>query len=220
MTTFKVGNRKPGRAMRVPVPERAVCRAAARLSRAGCAAGVALALCAGAAAAGEGRFAVSGFGGVLLDNDFQEVLQPWRLEIEGSQLAGIAGEARLARPLEGLDIGVEAQIVRHVHGQTHWELNAPVLTARWMRFPWDAHLDTSAAFGLGLSVTSETPRREIRNEGASQPMMAYWMVELSVALPPEDWELIARLHHRSTAYGTFGDKGGANALVMGLRHRF
>lgn len=193
------------------------------MRRAACAAAAAVALfgaCAPGMASEEGRFAVSGFGGVLLDNDYQEVLQPWRIEVEDSQLVGVAGEARLARPVEGLDIGVEAQLVRHVHGQTHWELNAPVLTARWTRFPWDAHLDTSAAFGLGLSVTSETPRREIRNEGASQPMMAYWMVELSVALPPEDWELIARLHHRSTAYGTFGDSGGANALVMGLRHRF
>ena len=165
-------------------------------------------------------FAVSGFGGVLLDNNYDEIFTPGRLQFESSYLLGVAGSARVARPFDSLDIELEAQLVRHVHAQTHWELNAPIVTARWTAFPWDDYLDTSAAFGLGLSVTSETPRREVRNVGESQPLMAYWMFELAFGLPPEDWELIARLHHRSTAYGTFGDNGGANALVLGLRHRF
>ena len=166
------------------------------------------------------RFAVSGFGGVLLDNNYQDVLVPGRLEIEDSYLFGVAGSARVARPIDGLDIELEAQLVRHVHGQSHWELNAPIATARWTTFPWDDYVDTSAAFGLGLSVTSETPRLEVQNAGESQPLMAYWMFELAFGLPPEDWELVARLHHRSTAYGTFGDDGGANALAVGVRRRF
>jgi hypothetical protein len=165
-------------------------------------------------------YAVSGFGGILLDNDYQEVLIPGRLEVEGSYLLGIAGSARVARPFDGLDIELEAQLVRHVHGQSHWELNAPIVTARWTDFPWDDYLDTSAAFGLGLSVTSETPQLEVQNEGESQPLMAYWMFELAFGMPVDDWELLARLHHRSTAYGTFGDSGGANSLVLGLRHSF
>jgi hypothetical protein len=165
-------------------------------------------------------FAVSGFGGVLLDNNYEDVFVPGRLQFESSYLFGVAGSARIARPFDGLDIELEAQFVRHAHAQTHWELNAPIVTARWTAFPWDDYVDTSAAFGLGLSVTSETPQLEVRNEGESQPLMAYWMFELAFDLPPDDWELIARLHHRSTAYGTFGDNGGANALVLGLRHRF
>jgi hypothetical protein len=32
--------------------------------------------------------------------------------------------------------------------------------------------------------------------------------------------VVGRLHHRSTAFGLFGEDGGANALVLGLRHRF
>ena len=164
--------------------------------------------------------AVSGFSGVVLDNDYQDIFVPWSLDVEDSYLVGLAGSARLARPFESLHIELEAQIVRHFHGQTHWELNAPIVTARWTAFPWDRHVDTSAAFGVGLSVTSETPRLEVGNEGESQPLMAYWMFEFAFALPPENWELIARLHHRSTAYGTFGDGGGANALVLGLRRRF
>lgn len=167
-----------------------------------------------------GPYAVAGFGGVLLDNDFQEVLVPTQLEVEGSYLVGIAGSARVVQPIDGLDLELEAQLVRHIHGQTHWEVNAPIAIARWTAFPWDAHLDTSVAFGLGLSITSETPRLEVLNEGESQPLMAYWLIELAFGLPPPHWELLARLHHRSTAYATFGDDGGANALVLGLRRRF
>ena len=167
-----------------------------------------------------GPFAVAGFGGVLLDNDYQEVFTPAELDVESAQLLGLAGSARVARPFEALELSLEAQLVRHVHLQTHWELNAPVATARWTAFPWDAYFDTSAAFGLGLSVTSETPRLERRNEGSSQPLMAYWMFEIALALPAEQWEVLGRLHHRSTAYGTFGEDGGANALVLGLRRRF
>ncbi|MGF1554273.1 MAG: hypothetical protein ACFBWO_17485 [Paracoccaceae bacterium] len=167
-----------------------------------------------------GPYAVTGFGGVLLDNDFQDVLIPTRIEVEDAYLAGLAVAARVARPVDGLDLELEAQIVRHVHGQTHWEVNAPIATARWTAFPWDRHLDTSAAFGLGLSVASETPRLELANEGDSRPLMTYWTAELAAARPGSDWEWLARLHHRSTAYGTFGDDGGANALVLGLRRRF
>lgn len=165
-------------------------------------------------------YAVAGFGGIMLDNNYEDVLVPSRLEFEDSYLLGVAGSARVARPIDGLDIELEAQLVRHFHGQTHWELNAPIVTARWTIFPWDEYVDTSAAFGLGLSVTSETPRLEVQNEGESQPLMAYWMFELAFGLPPEDLELIARIHHRSTSYGLFGDEGGANALVLGVRHSF
>lgn len=171
-------------------------------------------------ASGAKPFAVSGFGGIQLDNNWEDILVPGRLDVQRSYFLGLAGSARVARPIKNLEIELEAQLVRHFHGQSHWELNAPIVTGRWTAFPWDDYLDTSAAFGLGLSIASETPRLELRNVGESQPLLAYWMFELAFGLPPEDWELIARVHHRSTAYGTFGNDGGANALAFGLRHRF
>lgn len=168
-----------------------------------------------------GPRALTVFGGPLLDNRWEEVFtDPAGLTVEDSYLVGLAGSLRLAEPVPGLSLEIEAQIVRHVHGQSHWEANLPVATARWDRFPWSQTLDTSAAFGLGLSIASETPAREAANEGASEAVMAYWMIELDAALPAEDWRLVGRLHHRSTAYGLFGDDGGSNALVLGLRRRF
>lgn len=164
-------------------------------------------------------FAVTGFGGVSLDNSWEEVfIAPQDLRFEEAYLAGIALARDLGQPVTGLSFEIEGQLIRHFGSQTHWEVNAPILTARWGLFPWS--LDTTVAFGLGLSLASETPQLEVENDGDSRAVMAYWMIEVDSELPVENWRLVGRLHHRSPAYGLFGDDGGANALVMGLRRRF
>lgn len=167
-----------------------------------------------------GPYAAAAFGGVMLDNTFEQVFTPWDLEIEDSYFVGGALSARVAQPLESLEIEIEGQLVRHFGGQTHWELNAPLIVVRWTNFFWDDYLDTSAAFGVGPSFASETPSLEVENEGESQSAMVYWMAEFAFDLPAENWELLTRLHHRSTSYGLFGDDGGANALALGLRRKF
>ncbi len=175
----------------------------------------------GVAWADLGPYAVSAFGGTTLDNTWDDVfLSPGAIEFTDSNLAGAAVSARVAAPLDGLSFEIEGQIVRHFGGQTHWEVNAPVAVARWSRFPWNETLRSSAAFGLGLSMASETPAQEVENEGDSRQVMAYWMIEVELAAPESPWSVIGRLHHRSTAYGVFGEDGGSNALVMGLRRRF
>ncbi len=182
------------------------------------AAGLAASSSAGAAETGDSPYAATLFAGVLLNNDFDEVVVPTEIEVEGFGLVGAALSARMWRPIEGLDIEVEGQLVRHVGVQTHWTVNAPVV-ARWTAFPWDETVDTSAAFGLGLSAASEEPRLERRNEDETEAVMAYWMVELELGPPDSAWSGVGRLHHRSTAFGAFGDDGGSNALVLGLRRR-
>ncbi len=183
----------------------------------------------GAACAGEREseyaladkpYAATGFVGVMLDNDWWELVDPPGVKVEDSYFVGGAVSARIAQPIEDLDIEIEGQIVRHLHGQTHWELNAPIVVARWNAFPWDAHLNTSAAFGIGPSFASEAPHLEVENEGESQAAMVYWMAEVAFDLPADDWEVLTRLHHRSTGFGTFGEDGGANALALGVRRRF
>lgn len=187
----------------------------------------ALALCARPAAASEipetgagarPLWAATVFGGVMLDNTWDEIfLDPAGLQFEGSGLVGVAVSREVWRPRRWLSGEIEGQLVRHVDGQTHWELNAPVATVRAQPF---SGVDASAAFGVGISVASETPRLEVENEGDSQPVMAYWMIEVEAGLPAEDWRVVGRVHHRSTAYGLFGEDGGANALAIGLRRRF
>ena len=161
------------------------------------------------------------FGGVMTDEDWQDLfLEPHDIEFESAGLLGVALSRRVARPLDGLDLEIEAQIVKHFGDQTHWEFNGPIATARWTRFPWNESVATSAAFGLGMSFASETPELEVEMDGDSRAIMPYWLIELSLGRPNADWEVIGRVHHRSPAFGAFGDEGGSNALTLGLRRRF
>jgi hypothetical protein len=168
-----------------------------------------------------GPYAVTVFGGQLLDNNWEQVfLEPHNLNFEDSGFVGGAGSARVGEPYPGLSLEIEGQIVRHFGAQTHWEINGPLATARWSRFPWNETVETSAAFGIGPSFASETPRLEVRNQGDSSATMVYWMIEVEMARPDSQWSFVGRLHHRSPAYGTFGEDGGSNALALGLRRRF
>jgi hypothetical protein len=176
---------------------------------------------AGAAAADDRQHAATVFAGNLLDDDWEDVfLDPAGLSFENARLAGGALSARVWRPVEGLDVEIEGQLVRHFGEQDHWEVNAPLAVARWTGFPWSGTVATSAAFGIGPSLASRTPRLEVANEGSSERVMVYWMIEIELGAPGSDWSWVGRLHHRSPAYGLFGDDGGSNALAVGLRRRF
>lgn len=165
-------------------------------------------------------YAATVFAGSLISNTWEEVPLFWEWDFESSHLVGVAAAARLAQPLPGLSLEAEAQLVRHFGDQENWEVNAPILTARWLAFPWSETVDTSAAFGLGLSLASEVPETEVALEGSSEELLAYWMVEFDAGLPASPWRATARLHHRSTAFGTFGEDGGSNALVLGVKRLF
>lgn len=166
------------------------------------------------------EMSVALYGGWLTANDWQEVVLPTRLEFLDSYLAALAISRQVGQLSNETRIELEGQVVRHFGIQDHWEFNAlPVV--RWTAFPWDEHLDTSAAAGLGLSYATRRPVAEVQIDGDSERLLAYWMLELEATLPTtESWHVLGRLHHRSAAYGLFGDKGGANVLSLGLRYRF
>lgn len=173
--------------------------------------------------AAEGRSAVTLFAGVVTKETWEDaLLAPWNARLEDGGLAVLHGARRLWTSAHGrwgrLEAEAEALLSQHWGAQDHQALAlAPV--ARW-RGPegWPA----SAAFSLGLSAASEVPRAERATQGGSAAVMAYWALELEAgpfAAAP-GWSLAARLHHRSTAYGLFGDAGGSNAFLLGLRRRF
>jgi hypothetical protein len=189
--------------------------------------GLAVLLTAGAARAegqvrqvGDRPWAASAFAGFLSTDSWEDVLiRPGDVDFENSYLVGAAVSRRLARFGDEVDLELEAQLVKHVGDQDHVEANIPLIV-RWRAFPWDEHVDTSAAFGLGLSAASETPRVEDANLRSSAPVMAYWMLELEAGAPGSDYQGFIRLHHRSTAFGLFAEDGGSNSVVIGLRRRF
>ena len=60
-------------------------------------------------------------------------------------------------------------------------------------------------------------------ECSSNKWMTYILVELAFSLPRYPrWAAVMRIHHRSTAYGTFEEnmEGASNALGFGIKYRF
>lgn len=114
----------------------------------------------------------------------------------------------------------EGQVVYHFGDESYWEFNAVPIVLRWQKFPWSEHLATTAAFGLGLSYTSELPQVEVALEGDSSQFLVYWLMELTAGPVDAPWAVSLRIHHRSVAYGLMGEEGGMNAVGLGLRYRF
>jgi hypothetical protein len=113
----------------------------------------------------------------------------------------------------------ESQVAYNFGDQHHWEFNVAAMP-RWRRFPWNHYVDTSVAFGLGLSWATEIPEVEVTLEGESHQLLVYWVIEVTFGPPDSRWDASFRLHHRSPAFGTFGDEGGMNAPSLGIRYSF
>ncbi len=143
--------------------------------------------------------------------------------LEEDKLYAIALNKRLYRWDAGWDLEIEGQVAKHAGPkQRHWEFNG-LGAFRWNRFYWDRYLNTSFAVGLGVSYATEEGQFEIDAHGDTSKVLAYILVDLDFSLPKyPNWALDVRIHHRSSAYGTFNSniEGASNALGVGLKYRW
>ncbi len=116
-------------------------------------------------------------------------------------------------------IEAEGQVAYNFGDQDHWEFNVAGVP-RWRSFPWNHRIETTLAFGLGLSWATEIPEMEVALEGESHRLLVYWVMELTLGPPKGRWAASMRLHHRSPAFGLFGDDGGMNAPSLGVRYLY
>jgi len=119
-----------------------------------------------------------------------------------------------------LQLEAEGQAVYNFGDQHHWEFNIVPVVMRWRQFPWSHRVNTSAAFGLGLSYATETPEVEVEIEGKSEQLLMYWVLEATAGPLLAPWAVTLRLHHRSVAWGLMGEEGGMNAVGLGIRYSF
>ena len=115
---------------------------------------------------------------------------------------------------------MEAQVGRYFGDQNHWEFNLPILGFRWHQFPWNNHVATSIAWGIGPSYATSIPEIELETNDSTSHWLVYWYAELALGLPKVSWEILLRLHHRSNGFGTVSEDGGSNAVGAGVRYRF
>ena len=118
-----------------------------------------------------------------------------------------------------LSLELEGQVAKYSGVQDHFEFNLPVI-GRWQKFPWNKVVDTSFAFGLGLSWATEEPKVEKMLNDSTQQLLIYWLIEIALGPPNANWAMVFRLHHRSDAFGLIAEDGGSNTLAAGLKFRF
>ncbi|WP_207061739.1 hypothetical protein [Motiliproteus sp. SC1-56] len=160
--------------------------------------------------------------GVVLSEDTMEDVLILNADFESDfKMAALALSRDIDENFDSIDLEWEVQLAKHVSGQHHWEVNG-LLAGRWLAFPWDTTLDTSVAFGAGLSYATEVPQFERERHDEANDFLGYLLVELELRPPrAEHLSFVVRLHHRSGLFGTFdGVHGASNALGAGLKYRF
>lgn len=168
----------------------------------------------------EQDYAFSIYAGQLTKEKWQDAILPGADFADATILVATASWTIARYFSDKLSLEVEAQVGRYFGDQDHWEFNLPIFGLRWHRFPWDAHVATSFAWGIGPSYATELPPIELEINGSTKRWLVYWYAELTFGPPKKSWEVLMRLHHRSDAFGLVADEGGSNTVCLGVRHRF
>ena len=172
--------------------------------------------------ADDGYF-LSLYGGQVSDTQFNAIVRGI-LDYRDYYLVALALGKEITVYKDKVGIEIEGQVVKHIHGSEHWELN-PLLTLRWLPFPWDDKLDTSFAWGNGLSYATEEPEFEIKesSHGERTSQVLYYFMTEWVFTPPKipQWSVFSRIHHRSSVFGLIdGVMAGSNYVTFGVRYHF
>ncbi len=166
------------------------------------------------------KWFVTAYGGAHAQDDFNDVvtLQP---SFEDNAYIGVLALGReFWHYKKYLSFELEGQVAKHFNADTHWEF-VGVLIGRWNYFPWDKYIDTSFAIGDGISYYTEVSEvEEDDTNDDAQRALNYLLLELAFGLPQHPrWDLVLRLHHRSSVFGLVGE-GGSNFVCGGFKFAF
>ena len=150
------------------------------------------------------------------------LLKPYNRNYTEQYLIAAAYNRQYAEHFDGaLRTEYEINAAYHFGEQSYWELNVAPVELRWNRFPWSNLLNTTVAFGLGLSYDFKYPEVEYRLENDTKQLLFFWQLELTAGPRDGPWSGVLRLHHRSPAWGAAGvADGGSNAPSVGFRYAF
>ncbi len=157
-------------------------------------------------------------GGVYSGSQLLEI--PARLDLKESYTFGVSVSKQFAEWTRYMRFEGELQVLKHFGDQDHWEFTGSV-NLRWVVFPWNRYVATTAAIGEGLSWATEIPALEKADPTNTEnaQLLNYILLEVTFAIPDSPWSLVTRIHHRSGVWGLFGHSG-SNILEAGIRYRF
>ncbi|MEJ2661506.1 MAG: hypothetical protein P8Z73_12390 [Desulfobacteraceae bacterium] len=169
-----------------------------------------------------GKWFASVYAGQYSNTALNEIIR-LNTDFERSQVYVLSLGKELGIYKDVLGYEIEGQVAWHSGMQHHEEVNC-AFTLRWLPFFWDKYLDTSFAFGNGLSFATADPELEIRegDENKTNALLWYILVETAFSLPQQpQWSLFVRIHHRSSVFGLIDNiTTGSNFVGLGLRYKF
>lgn len=157
---------------------------------------------------------------------FQGEFHRWPEHIQSLEFSYTLSENNFLRRLVSPLVGV-VQIVGNTtlrvgsRENTIYEFD-PYIAFRWANLPWNHYVNTSLAIGEGISYATSVPSIERRYSDNTKRLLNYLMLEATFAPPSYPrLQLVARIHHRSGAYGLYhADNSGSNDVGLGLRYLF
>jgi hypothetical protein len=178
-----------------------------------------LALASPPAALAEKEWAVTLLGGQYSGSKLLEVPAA-KVDFKDSYTAGLSLSYEFVDWGKHIRWELEGHFLKHIGEQDHVELAASI-NARWITFPWNRYVETTAAVGGGLSVTTEVPVLEKRDPENSHAgtLLHYLLLEATFGPPGSPWSVVTRIHHRSGIFGLFSHSG-SNVISAGIRYRF
>ncbi|MFQ5484481.1 MAG: ankyrin repeat domain-containing protein [Desulfobacterales bacterium] len=159
---------------------------------------------------------VTFFGARFSEGDLADILDS-KLD-SSANLLGLAVTRKMFDFFTHFDFELQGQVVKHIGGSHHWELNGLFLV-RYLTFPWNHYVNTSVAVGEGYSYATS----EHKKESNAVKGLNYLLFELALSLPEyEEWSLVGIVHHRSNIFGAIGPKDtiGSNYVGLGLKYGF
>jgi hypothetical protein len=168
-------------------------------------------------------YAIAVFAGEGTERNLSDTIEKL-YDFDGSsdRIIGFSGTRELAWFRDQLSIEAELMYAYHYGREEYHEVGAAVY-ARWHDFPWNNHLRTTFAVGVGPSYTSVYPELEVQDGTNNRSRtLNQFNLEMTFAMPRyPTTSLMMRLQHRSGIFGTIGGVYDAsNFLTVGLRQDF
>lgn len=166
------------------------------------------------------KWFVSVYGGPHTDENLAEIATLNANYSGGDYLVVGALAREIYQYKQWFGFELEGQVGKHFGSKDdQWEFVGAIFW-RWHPFPWDKYVDTSFAFGSGLSYNSDNSQIELDRDDNAQQLLGYLAFEFTFGLPQYPrWNLMLRIHHRSGAKGIIGESA-SNYLCGGLKFAF
>ncbi len=169
------------------------------------------------------KWAITGFYGEGTEEVFSQALfRVLDFTRNDERVVAVTLRRRIGGLTDDITFELEGMYALHYGREDYSEFGVAAY-GRWMTFPWNDTVRTTAALGIGPSYTTITPALEKRKHGKSDVrILNQFNVELTAGPPSiPNLDFLLRLQHRSGIGGLIsGVEDASNFWSVGALYRF